>query len=130
MHTKGEDYSDMYTNQPLSAAYAANLERLGRKLADITSVPAAVAGSTDMGNISKLVPSIHPMIAVSPPMVPLHSAEFAQWAGSQDGRQAVVDGAKALAMTALDVLRKPQLLAEVRAAYAAQQQGAAASLDR
>jgi hypothetical protein len=74
-----------------------------------------------MGNISKLVPSIHPMIAVSPPTVPLHSAEFAEWAGSEDGHQAVVDGAKALAMTALDVLLEPQLLAEVRAAYAAQQ---------
>jgi len=123
MRTTGEDYSDMYTNQPLSAAYAANLERLGRKLADITTVSAAVAGSTDMGNISKLVPSIHPMIAVSPPTVALHSPEFAQWADSEDGHRAVVDGAKALAMTALDVLREPQLLAEVRAAFAAQQRG-------
>jgi metal-dependent amidase/aminoacylase/carboxypeptidase family protein len=121
IRTTGEDYSDMDTNQPLSAAYAANLERLGRKLADITTVPAAVAGSTDMGNISKLVPSIHPMIAVSPPTVALHSAEFAQWAGSEDGHRAVVDGAKALAMTALDVLQEPQLLAAVRAAFAAQQ---------
>jgi amidohydrolase len=123
MRTVGPDYSDMYTNQPLSAAYAANMERLGRRLADISNVPAAVAGSTDMGNVSKLVPSIHPMIAVSPPTVPLHSAEFAQWAGSEDGHQAVVDGAKALAMTALDVLLDPRLLVDTRAAYTAVQQG-------
>jgi metal-dependent amidase/aminoacylase/carboxypeptidase family protein len=117
----------MYTNQPLSAAYAANMERLGRRLTDITNVPAAVAGSTDMGNVSKLVPSIHPMIAVSPPTVPLHSAEFAQWAGSEDGHQAVVDGAKALAMTALDVLLNPRLVVDTRAAYAAAQQGRSVS---
>lgn len=123
MRTVGEDYSDMYTNQPLSAAYAANLERLGRRIVDITNVPAAVAGSTDMGNVSKLVPSIHPMIAVSPPTVPLHSSEFAQWAGSEDGQQAVVDGAKALAMTALDVLCSPQVLAAVKAAFAADTTG-------
>jgi amidohydrolase len=130
MRTLGEDYSDMHTNQPLGAAYSANMERLGRRLADISNVPAAVAGSTDMGNVSKLVPSIHPMIAVSPPTVPLHSAEFAQWANSEAGHQAVVDGAKALAMTALDVLLDPQLLAEVQAAYAAAQQGGAAATDR
>jgi amidohydrolase len=123
MHTMGEDYSDMNTNQPLSAAYAANLEHLGRRIADISNVPAAVAGSTDMGNVSKLVPSIHPMIAVSPPTVPLHSAEFAQWAGSDDGHQAVVDGAKALAMTALDVLCEPQILAAVKAAFVADSAG-------
>lgn len=118
IRTLGPDYSDMYTNQPLSAAYTANLERLGRKVVDIAGVPAAVAGSTDMGNVSKLVPSIHPMIAVSPPTVPLHSEEFAQWSGSEDGHQAVVDGAKALAMTALDVLCSPQMLASVIAAFA------------
>ena len=129
MRTLGEDYSDMHTNQPLSVAYAANMERVGRRLADLTNVPAAVAGSTDMGNVSKLVPSIHPMIAVSPPTVPLHSAEFTQWAGSEDGHQAVIDGAKALAMTALDVLLDPRLLADTRAAYAAAQQGAAVSRD-
>lgn len=123
MRTVDEDYSDMYTNQPLSAAYAANLERVGRQISALTNVPAAVAGSTDMGNVSKLVPSIHPMIAVSPPHVPLHSVEFARWAGSEDGHQAVVDGAKALAMTALDVLCSPHVLASVKAAFAADTTG-------
>lgn len=120
LRTIGEDYADMFTNQPLGGAYTANLERLGRTVADIDDVPAAVAGSTDMGNISKLVPAIHPMIAVSPPGVPLHSAEFAQWAGSDDGHRAVVDGAKGLAMTAVDVLCRPNLLAAAQAAFASQ----------
>jgi amidohydrolase len=114
----GEDYADMWTNQPLIDAYAANLQRLGRQLADGTSGPTAIAGSTDMGNVSKLVPAIHPMIAAAPPTVPLHSVEFAHWAGSEAGHRSVIDGAKALAMTALDVLCTPALVTEIAAVFA------------
>jgi amidohydrolase len=113
----GEQYSDMVTNAPLAAAYGENLRRLGRQLHDLRGVPASVSGSTDMGNVSKLVPAIHPMIAVSPPHVPLHSAEFAECAVSPDADRAVVDGAKALAMTALDLLCRREFLDEVRAAF-------------
>jgi hypothetical protein len=70
-----------------------------------------------MGNVSKIVPSLHPMIAVSPPSVALHSHEFAQWAASEAGHRAVADGAKALAMTALDVLCDADLLNAVRASF-------------
>jgi hypothetical protein len=73
-----------------------------------------------MGNVSKLVPSIHPMIAASPPGVALHSVEFTEWTGSEDGNRAAIDGAKALAMTALDVLCNPDLLVAARGVFAAQ----------
>jgi amidohydrolase len=119
LRTLGEDYSDMWTNRPLANAYAVNLERLGRKLLTAADVPAQVAGSTDMGNVSKLVPAIHPMIAAAPPHVPLHSTEFAQWAAAELGQRAVIDGAKVLAMTALDVLCRPDVRAAVHAAFAA-----------
>jgi amidohydrolase len=118
MRTIDEDYSDMLTNQPLADAYAANLERLGRTVRGLSDVPAAVVGSTDMGNVSKLVPSIHPMIAAAPPTVPLHSVEFAAYAASEHGHRAVVDGAKGLAATAIDVLCQPELRAAIRAAFA------------
>jgi len=72
-----------------------------------------------MGNVSHRVPSIHPMIAASPPNVSIHNAEFAKWAGSELGDRAVVDGAKALAMTALDFLCDPGLRSEVARAFAA-----------
>ena len=119
MRTIGEDYSDMISNQPLAAAYAANMHLLGRRLGDPTNVPASVAGSTDMGNVSKMLPAIHPMIAVSPPGVALHSTEFAQWAGSEAGERAVVDGAQALAMTAIDVLCDDELRAAMHSAFSA-----------
>jgi amidohydrolase len=117
LRTLGEDYADMLTNQPLADAYAVNLERLGRHLADRRGAPASIAGSTDMGNVSKLVPAIHPMIAAAPPTVPLHSADFAHWAATDEGHRAVIDGAKALAMTALDVLCQPELVNIMKAAF-------------
>ena len=57
-----------------------------------------------MGNVSHRVPSIHPMIAAAPPHCTIHNAEFANYAGSELGDAAALDGAKALAMTALDFL--------------------------
>jgi len=59
-------------------------------------------GSTDMGNVSHAVPSIHPMIAVAPPGVSIHTPEFALHAAGEAGDRAVLDGAKALVATVLD----------------------------
>jgi amidohydrolase len=112
------DYTEMHNNGPLADAYAANLVRVGRKLAPPGTAD-GVAGSTDMGNVSKLLPAIHPMIAVSPANVALHTLEFAEWAGAPSGQRAVIDGAKGLAMTAIDVLCRPELLAAARAVFAA-----------
>ncbi len=118
LRTLGEDYAEMWTNQPLLDAYAANLQRVGRRLAGAASGAAAIAGSTDMGNVSKVVPAIHPMIAAAPSSVPLHSVEFAHWAATEAGHRSVIDGAKVLAMTALDVLCTPTLVAAMEAAFA------------
>jgi amidohydrolase len=118
MRRLDEDYSDMLTNQPLAAAYAANLARIGRTVSHAEDAP-GVAGSTDMGNVSKLVPSIHPMIAAAPPHVPLHSVEFAEYAATKHGHDAVIAGAKGLAATALDYLCTHELRVAVGAAFAA-----------
>lgn len=123
LRTMGEDYADMWTNQPLIEAYAANLQRFGRRLAESTAGTNAIAGSTDMGNVSKLVPAIHPMIAAAPPAIPLHSVEFAHWAGEEIGHRSIIDGAKALALTALDVLGNPALVAAMEAAFAGARAG-------
>ncbi|GIR34884.1 MAG: hypothetical protein CM15mP49_02690 [Actinomycetota bacterium] len=58
-----------------------------------------VVGSTDMGNVSYIVPSIHPMIGVAPHGVPIHTPDFANYARSEAGDKAVIDGAKIMAMT-------------------------------
>jgi amidohydrolase len=98
------DYLEIKPNPPLEAAYEANAKVLGRNLIDPATLPSGFAGSTDMGNISHRVPSIHPMISSAPPNVVIHNPEFAKWAASEKGDAAVLDGAKSLAMTAIDYL--------------------------
>lgn len=98
------DYLDMNTNWPLAAAYQANAESLGREFFPLEKMPSGSAGSTDMGNVSHRVPSIHPMIACAPRGVVIHNPEFARWAGSEMGDKACLDGAKAMAMTTIDYL--------------------------
>jgi metal-dependent amidase/aminoacylase/carboxypeptidase family protein len=71
-------------------------------------------GSTDMGNVSKIVPGIHPTIAIAPSDVPGHSVRFAECAASEAGARGMVDAAKALAMTAIDVLTDPALVEAAR----------------
>jgi metal-dependent amidase/aminoacylase/carboxypeptidase family protein len=80
-------------------------------------------GSTDMGNISYLVPSIHPMIQVAPAGVPIHSVEFARYAAAEEGDRAVIDGAKAMAMTVVDLWASAELRAEVAAEFAVRPSG-------
>ncbi|MGH9184231.1 MAG: M20 family metallopeptidase [Acidimicrobiales bacterium] len=113
-------YLDMLDNGPMVECYAANAATLGRTVVEPTRSLAPVVGSTDMGNVSHEVPSIHPMIKVSPPHVPIHSEEFVRWARSDDGDRAVLDGAKALAMTVADLWLRPEVLDAARDAFRAE----------
>jgi metal-dependent amidase/aminoacylase/carboxypeptidase family protein len=111
-------YADMRDNEAMVELYAANAVTLGRHpMAPTDSF--SVVGSTDMGNVSYCVPSIHPMIAVSPPEVSIHTPEFAEYAGGVPGDAAVLDGAKALAMTVADLWLQPGALDQVTAAFGA-----------
>jgi amidohydrolase len=116
-------YAEVVHNGPMGDAYTANAARIGRRVQDHRTVP-GVVGSTDMGNVSHLVPSIHPMIAVPPTDVPIHTAEFERWAGTDQGDRAVVDGAKALAMTVVDLWLDEDLLGRARSAFADATSGA------
>jgi amidohydrolase len=112
------DCLDLKTNWPLARAYEANAKALGRELMDPSSLPPGMAGSTDMGNVSHRVPAIHPMIQVSPPSVVIHNAEFAAYAKSERGDQAIIDGAKGLALTTLDFFASAELRATAKADFA------------
>jgi amidohydrolase len=108
------DYLDIRYNVPLAESYRINAESLGRVFFPIDKVPAGLAGSTDMGNVSYRVPSIHPMIESAPINCSIHNAEFEKWAGGEMGDQAAIDGAKALAMTAIDYLCDAELRQRIR----------------
>nr|MBA3302754.1 M20 family peptidase [Acidimicrobiia bacterium] len=114
------DYADMVDNPVLLRLFGANAETLGRSLADPRTSGASVVGSTDMGNVSHLVPSIHPMLKVAPAGVSIHSHDFARHARSGAGDQAVLDGARCLAMTVADLWAEGELVEEVRTAFGRQ----------
>ncbi|MEZ5560276.1 MAG: M20 family metallopeptidase [Pseudomonadales bacterium] len=111
----GVDYLDLNTNQPLARTFRRHGEALGREFLEPSALGGA--GSTDMGNVSYRVPSIHPMLASAPANVVIHNPEFARWAGSEMGDKAALDGARALALTAAEFLLAPDLQAEVRKAF-------------
>ena len=111
-------YADMIDNPIVAGLYAANAATLGRPVRDPrTEEGPRVVGSTDMGNVSYLVPSIHPMIAVAPAGVSIHSHEFARYAGGPEGDAAVLLAAKAMAMTIADLWAQPGLVDDAHAVH-------------
>jgi amidohydrolase len=103
-------------NFTMAALFEKNLERI-----DFPVDPddgEAGYGSTDCGNVSQALPTIHPYIRISPDGVPGHSREFAEWARSPLARTGMVAAAKALALTALDLLARPAELDRARQEFA------------
>ena len=109
-------YADLVDNLPLLTSYVQNSAQMGRALTT-DLLPGTGGGSTDMGNLSYLVPSIHPRLQVAPRGVSLHSAQFAEFTASKDADKAVLDGAKIMAMTAIDVWLSETLNSDVRQAF-------------
>ena len=79
----------MNTNTAIAAAHRKNLAAIGRELPEHED-PLPL-GSTDMGNVSRVVPAIHPGIAIAPSDVNGHSPTFAECAASPSGDRAVFD---------------------------------------
>ena len=109
-------YADLVDNLPLLTSYVLNSAQMGR---DLTTdfLPGTGGGSTDMGNLSYLVPSIHPMLQVAPRGVSLHSAQVAEFTASKEADKAVLDGAKIMAMTAIDMWLSDTLSSQVQVAF-------------
>jgi len=105
-------YAPLRSNLTLARLFRQNMQSLGRKvkLAD----PSSAFGSTDMGNVSQLVPSIHPMVAIAPQEVAVHSPQFASAAASEAGSHGLFDAAKALAMTVVDLVTSPEIVTKIK----------------
>ncbi len=106
-------------NEALAQRWARTQSLRGRVALPAGVVPETLAASTDFGNVSHLVPGIHPVIKVSPDDVALHTEAFREWAISYNARTAAADAAVGLAETAFDVLADPELLDAARAEFAA-----------
>lgn len=96
--------------------FGKNLDRIGFPV-DPEDLEAG-HGSTDAGNVSQALPTIHPYIRTAPDGVPGHSREFAEAAASPVARAGMVAAAKALAMTALDLLADPKAVQAAKEEFA------------
>jgi hypothetical protein len=70
-----------------------------------------------MGNVSHVVPALHPTVAIASADVPGHSQAFLEASGSLRGYQAMIDAAKALAMTGADLLADPSLVEQAKVEF-------------
>ncbi len=100
---KPREGSQVLDNGPLVGCYVDNAVADGRTHVVPGPTTGHVFGSTDMGVISRNMPSIHPVIGLAPEGVAIHERAFAAAAGSADGDRAVIDGAKAMARTVVDI---------------------------
>lgn len=116
--TFSQPYYDLNTNQVLSELFNDNLRMLGET--DISPARAAVV-SLDMGNVSYVVPSIHPWIGLNCPDIPLHTPDFAVKTASPEAREALYKGAAAMALTGFDFLGSDQVREKVKKEFGLKQ---------
>jgi len=102
-------YSHMEPDWDLLAAYRANAEALGRRFDDDDRGVALPTLSTDMANVSLQVPTIHPLIGIEAGGAVNHQPEFASACTTPSADGALLDGALALAWTAIDAATDPHL---------------------
>lgn len=105
-------YAPLRNNLTLARLFRRNLQSLGRRVHLFD--PRIGIGSSDIGNVSQLVPSIHPLVAIAPPKVVTHSPQFAAAAISATGTRGLLDAAKAMAMTVVDLVAHAEIVTRVK----------------
>lgn len=99
----GHPYDGLVTNHTIAALFEENSTELGRSLSHGHELPLGATGSTDMGNVSHRVPSIHPFLSIDSLPAVNHQPEFAAHTITPDGERALRDGALAMAWTVIDI---------------------------
>jgi amidohydrolase len=102
---EGEPYVDLITNPTLAALFQANAVTLGREMPTRAETGFETSASSDMGNVSHIVPSLHPSLEIETDSVN-HQPEFAAATITESGEQAMRDGALAMAYTIIDMARQ------------------------
>ncbi|XP_064303715.1 xaa-Arg dipeptidase isoform X2 [Phalacrocorax carbo] len=107
------DYYNVLPNKSLQKVYKENGKKLGIEFVSEDCILNGLSGSTDFGNVTFVVPGLHPYFYIGSDALN-HTEQYTEAAGSQNAQFYALRTAKALAMTALDVIFKPSLLEEVR----------------
>lgn len=100
-------------NPVLDDIFAATLQELGES---ITRAEDGI-GSTDAGNVSHAIPTIHPTLSISDTTIPAHTEAFAEACISKKADDSIILGAKTLALTGFKVLTEPNLLEFIKVAF-------------
>ncbi|MGH7226466.1 MAG: amidohydrolase, partial [Gemmataceae bacterium] len=90
-------------DEDMAALYRQNSEALGRPFPNLGEWETRPTGSTDMGNVSRVMPAIHPMIGIHSLPAVNHQPEFTAHCITPDADKAVLDGALAMAWTCIDM---------------------------
>ena len=93
----------MRHHETLAAVFRRNSEALGRTFPNLGECETRPTGSTDMGNVSLAMPSIHPMIGINSLPVVNHQPELAAHCVTADADKALADGALAMSWTCIDL---------------------------
>ncbi|KKO77477.1 MULTISPECIES: M20 family metallopeptidase [Corynebacterium] len=105
-------YLSLKSNPTLVTIAEAAFSAVGRQ----TTPNELFSGSTDMGNVSQVVPAIHPMIRLTQDAPP-HTREFAAAADGPDAKKTIIDGALILAATLLAGFRDPEVVEEAKRTF-------------
>lgn len=108
-------FMELHQNETLSGVFRRQLESVGRRNVEVRP-PDRRGGSTDVGNVSHVVPTIHPTVAIVPDGVSMsaHTPEFAEATVSHTGLQGMLAATRAMALTALEFMLDPELQNQVK----------------
>ncbi|MDP4126004.1 MAG: M20 family metallopeptidase [Bacillota bacterium] len=104
-------YDEMHTNLSLAECFTRNLQEMG---IDRIAPPQTAMGSVDMGNVSRVVPAIHPYLTLGNGTEIPHTREFAQAVLSTDGKELLMLAMQTLALTGWDVINDKNLLQKIK----------------
>ncbi len=110
-------YANMIPNRSLARTFAANWREIGIEV--LEPRPNEPMGSTDMGDVSQVIPALHPYIRIVSEEIAGHTVEFREAAISPAGHLGMLNAAKGMAMTAIDLLTDPELMQQVQSDFAA-----------
>jgi amidohydrolase len=113
--TETRGYSNMVANSTVADVFAEHLRGTGRQVDEPR--PDQRMGSTDMGDISQIMPAVHAYVSIAPRNIPNHTPDFTAAAGSADGDRGVIDGALAMALTAADLFSDPSIVEKAQAEF-------------
>ncbi len=115
---KGHEYEPFYPSRPMGEAFRRNMKTIGVKEDGFNETDEI--GSSDIGNLSLVAPTLHPEYAVGAKSATNHSREFLTAVTSKQGISAMLDMTRAMAMTVYDLLTDKKLMAQVKAEFAKQ----------